>query len=172
MSASVRVTGPADGAVRALVDYAERELAEPEPTTRPWRTGLLLRGRQRRSPAALARMRNGCVDLDTKRAILTAWIAEEPAQCARTAASGGHRKDSHADCGPSTLGAPTPTFSSRPPLAETIETWWPRVEVFLTNAHTEDITGCQTGEARRLRPQKRRFCSAVIQTLILGRRRG
>ncbi|HEV7831187.1 MAG TPA: hypothetical protein VGP04_20560 [Pseudonocardiaceae bacterium] len=55
---------------------------------------LLLRGRQRLSPAALARMWNGCVDHDPSGTILTAWIAKEElrALCA-TAATGGHRED-------------------------------------------------------------------------------
>jgi transposase len=55
---------------------------------------LLLRGRQRLSPAALARMWNGCIDHDPSGTILTAWIAKEElrALCA-TAATGGHRED-------------------------------------------------------------------------------
>ena len=53
---------------------------------------LLLRGRERLSQAALARMWNGCVDHDPSGQILTAWIAKEElrALCA-TAAGGGHR---------------------------------------------------------------------------------
>ena len=54
---------------------------------------LLLRGRERLSPAALARMWNGCVDHDPTGQILSAWIAKEElrALCA-TAARGGHRR--------------------------------------------------------------------------------
>jgi transposase len=52
---------------------------------------LLLRGRERLSQAALARMWNGCVDRDPSGQILSAWIAKEElrALCA-TAARGGH----------------------------------------------------------------------------------
>ena len=52
---------------------------------------LLLRGRERLSPAALARMWNGCVNHDPTGQILSAWIAKEElrALCAN-AASGGH----------------------------------------------------------------------------------
>ena len=52
---------------------------------------LLLRGRERLSERALARMWNGCVDNDPSGQILSAWIAKEElrALCA-TAARGGH----------------------------------------------------------------------------------
>jgi len=54
---------------------------------------LLLRGRERLSHAALARMWNGCVDHDPTEQILSAWIAREDlrALCA-TAAAGGHHE--------------------------------------------------------------------------------
>jgi transposase len=103
---------------------------------------LLLRGRERLSQAGLARMWNGCVDHDPTGQILSAWIAKEElrALCA-TAARGGHRDEIHrrlwmfyrwcADAG-------IPELTT---LAETIETWWPAIEVFLrtglTNARTE-----------------------------------
>jgi hypothetical protein len=57
-----------------------------------WANGrLLLRGRERLYPPALARMWNRCVDHDPTGQILSAWIAEEElrALCA-TAATGGH----------------------------------------------------------------------------------
>jgi transposase len=89
---------------------------------------LLLRGRERLSPAALARMWNGCIDHDPRGAILSAWIAKEElrALCA-TAATGGHREDIarrlwafYTWC----AYAEIPELST---LAETIETWWPAV---------------------------------------------
>jgi hypothetical protein len=51
---------------------------------------LLLRGRERLSSAALARMWNGCVDHDPSGQILTAWIAKEElrALCATAAPDG------------------------------------------------------------------------------------
>jgi transposase len=74
---------------------------------------LLLRGHERLSQAALARVWNGCVDADPSGQILTAWIAKEElrALCA-TAAQGGHRADIGRQCGRSTAGAPTPTSLS------------------------------------------------------------
>jgi transposase len=117
---------------------------------------LLLRGRERLSQAALARMWNGCVDHDPTGQILTAWIAKEElrALCA-TAAAGGHRHDIAdrlwrfyqwcADAG-------IPELTT---LAETIETWWPAIEVFLatgiTNARTE-------GTNRLIKQVKRAAC--------------
>jgi hypothetical protein len=63
---------------------------------------------------ALARRWNGCVDHDPTGQILSAWIAKEELRA--TAASGKHRAD-------------IPELTT---LAETIETWWPAIEVFLT----------------------------------------
>jgi hypothetical protein len=85
---------------------------------------LLLRGRERLSPAALARMWNGCVDHDPSGQILSAWIAKEELQalCA-TAARGGHHHELrdrlwtfHSWC----ADADIPELTT---LAETIETW-------------------------------------------------
>jgi transposase len=117
---------------------------------------LLLRGREHLSSAALARMWNGCIDHDPTSQILTAWIANEElrALCA-TAATGGHRDDVRhrlwafyrwcADAG-------IPELTT---LAETIETWWPAIEVFLTtglaNARTE-------GTNRLIKQVKRAAC--------------
>ena len=117
---------------------------------------LLLRGRERLSQAGLARMWNGCVDHDPTGQILSAWIAKEElrALCA-TAARGGHRDEIHrrlwmfyrwcADAG-------IPELTT---LAETIETWWPAIEVFLrtglTNARTE-------GTNRLIKQVKRAAC--------------
>jgi len=61
---------------------------------------LLLRGRERLSEAAVARMWNGCVDHDPTGQILSAWIAKEElrALCA-IAARGGDRRDQGAALG-------------------------------------------------------------------------
>jgi transposase len=74
---------------------------------------LLLRGRERLSQAALARMWNGCIDHDPSGQILTAWIAKEElrALCA-TAARGGTLTRSGIGCGRSTAGVPLPTSPS------------------------------------------------------------
>jgi transposase len=74
---------------------------------------LLLRGRERLSQAALARMWNGCIDHDPSGQILSAWIAKEELRtlCA-TAAHGGHPSRSVTACMRSTAGAPTRTFRS------------------------------------------------------------
>ena len=117
---------------------------------------LLLRGRERLSQAALARMWNGCVDHDPSGQILSAWIGKEElrALCA-TAARGGHcdqiRDRLHTFyrwC----ADADIPELTT---LAETIETWWPAIEVFLTtrltNARTE-------GTNRLIKQVKRAGC--------------
>ncbi|MGH3672505.1 MAG: transposase, partial [Pseudonocardiaceae bacterium] len=88
--------------------------------------------------------------------ILSAWIAKEElrALCA-TAATGGHRHDIarrlwafYTWC----ADAEIPELST---LAETIESWWPAVEVFLatglTNARTE-------GTNRLIKQIKRAAC--------------
>lgn len=117
---------------------------------------LLLRGRERLSPAALARMWNGCIDHDPRGAILSAWIAKEElrALCA-TAATGGHREDIarrlwafYTWC----ADAEIPELST---LAETIETWWPAVEVFLTTGLTNART---EGTNRLIKQIKRAAC--------------
>ena len=70
---------------------------------------LLLRGCERLSPAALARMWNGCVDHDPTGQILSAWIAKEKlrALCATAAHGGGHLGESVTGSTRSTSGAPT-----------------------------------------------------------------
>jgi transposase len=117
---------------------------------------LLLRGREHLSQRALARMWNGCIDNDPTGQILSAWIAKEELRglCA-TAARGGHpgeiRDRLHAFyswC----ADAQIPELTT---LAETIETWWPAIEVFLstglTNARTE-------GTNRLIKQVKRAAC--------------
>ncbi len=117
---------------------------------------LLLRGRERLSPRALARMWNGCVDHDRTAAILTAWIAKEElrALCA-TAARGGHPheiRDRLYEFYRWCADADIPEVTT---LAETIATWWPAVEVFLTTG----ITNARTEGTNRLIKQiKRAAC--------------
>jgi transposase len=123
----------------------------------PWaHRRLLLRGRERLSPAALARMWNGCIDHDPSGQILSTWIAKEElrALCA-IAARGGH---------PGEIRDRLYTFyrwcaAARIPelttLAETIETWWPAVEVFLTTGLTNART---EGTNRLIKQVKRAAC--------------
>ena len=117
---------------------------------------LLLRGRERLSEAALARMWNGCVDHDPTGQILSAWIAKEElrALCA-LAAAGGHpgeiRNRLYAFyrwC----VDAQIPELTT---LAETIETWWPAIEVFLTTGLTNART---EGTNRLIKQVKRAAC--------------
>jgi transposase len=117
---------------------------------------LLLRAHERLSDRALARMWNGLIDHDPTGQILTAWIAKEElrALCALAARGGDPGKIRTrlwafyrwcADAG-------VPELTT---LAETIETWWPAVLVFLqtglTNARTE-------GTNRLIKNVKRAAC--------------
>ena len=74
---------------RVTRDLLDRRGRKTDPTWANRR--LLLRGRERLSKAALARMWNGCIDNDPTCQILSAWIAKEElrALCA-PAARGGH----------------------------------------------------------------------------------
>jgi transposase len=117
---------------------------------------LLQRAHERLSPAAQARMWNGCIDNDPTGQILTAWIAkEELRSLCGIAAHGGHREDIarrlwvfYSWCADADIGELTT-------LAQTIETWWPAIEVFLatglTNARTE-------GTNRLIKQVKRAAC--------------
>jgi transposase len=117
---------------------------------------LLLRGRERLSQAALARMWNGCVDHDPTGQILSAWIAKEElrALCA-LAAAGGHRHDIRDRVWRFYRWCADADIPELTTLAETIETWWPAIEVFLltglTNARTE-------GTNRLIKQVKRAAC--------------
>ena len=117
---------------------------------------LLLRGRERLSQAALARMWNGCVDHDPSGQILSAWIAKEELRtlCA-TAARGGHRHDIRDRLWRFYRWCADADIPELTTLAETIETWWPAIEVFLTtrltNARTE-------GTNRLIKQVKRAAC--------------
>jgi transposase len=117
---------------------------------------LLLRGRERLSQAALARMWNGCVDHDPSGQILSAWIAKEElrALCATAARDGqpGEIRDRLYAFYRWCADAQIPELTT---LAETIETWWPAIELFLltglTNARTE-------GTNRLIKQVKRSAC--------------
>jgi transposase len=117
---------------------------------------LLLRGREHLSERALTRMWNGCIDHDPTGQILSAWIAKEElrALCA-TAARGGHRDD----IGRRLWAFYTWCADARIPelatLAETIETWWPAIEVFLTTGLTNART---EGTNRLIKQVKRAAC--------------
>lgn len=117
---------------------------------------LMLRGRERLSPAALARMWNGCVDHDLSGQILSSCIAKEELRslCA-VAARGRHRDDIREHlwrfyrwCADADIAEPTT-------LAETIETWWPAIEVFLTTGLTNART---EGTNRLIKQVKRAAC--------------
>jgi transposase len=115
---------------------------------------LLLRGPERLSPPALTRMWNGCVDNDPTGQILSAWIAKEElrALCA-TAARGGHPGEIRTRLWDFYRWCADADIPELITLAETIETWWPAIEVFLTtgltNARTEDQPVDQAGQTRR-----------------------
>ena len=109
---------------RVTRDLLDRRGRKTDPTWANRR--LLLRGHERLSEPALARMWNGCVDHDPTGQILSAWIAKEElrALCA-TAARGGH----HDDIARGLYAFYGWCADARIPelitLAETIETWWP-----------------------------------------------
>jgi transposase len=117
---------------------------------------LLLRGRERLSEPALARMWNGCVDHDPSGQILSAWIAKEElrALCA-TAAAGGHRPEIRDRLYAFYRWCADADIPELTTLAETIETWWPAVEVFLTTGLTNART---EGTNRLIKQVKRAAC--------------
>jgi transposase len=103
---------------------------------------LLLRGGERLSPQALRRMWNGCLDNDPTGQILTAWIAkEELRRLLAAAVRGGHRHEINARLYNFYTWCAEADIPELTTLAETIETWWPAVLIFLqtriTNARTE-----------------------------------
>jgi len=117
---------------------------------------LLLRGRERLSEAALARMWNGCVDHDPSGQLLSAWIAKEElrALCA-IAARGGDPGEIRVRLWAFYRWCADAAIPELTTLAETIDTWWPAIEVFLstgiTNARTE-------GTNRLIKQVKRAAC--------------
>jgi transposase len=117
---------------------------------------LLLRGRERLSEPALARMWNGCVDHDPSGQILSAWIGKEElrALCA-TAAQGGHPSEIRDRLYAFYRWCADAQIPELTTLAETIETWWPAIEVFLTTG----ITNARTeGTNRLIKQVKRAAC--------------
>jgi transposase len=117
---------------------------------------LLLRGRERLSEPALARMWNGCVDHDPSGQILSAWIGKEElrALCA-TAAQGGHPSEIRDRLYAFYRWCADTQIPELTTLAETIETWWPAIEVFLTTGLTNART---EGTNRLIKQVKRAAC--------------
>jgi transposase len=117
---------------------------------------LLLRGRERLSEPALARMWNGCVDHDPSGQILSAWIGKEElrALCA-TAAQGGHPSEIRDRLYAFYRWCADAQIPELTTLAETIETWWPAIEVFLTTGLTNART---EGTNRLIKQVKRAAC--------------
>ena len=116
----------------------------------------LLRGRERLSEPALARMWNGCVDHDPSGQILSAWIGKEElrALCA-TAAQGGHPSEIRDRLYAFYRWCADAQIPELTTLAETIETWWPAIEVFLTTGLTNART---EGTNRLIKQVKRAAC--------------
>ena len=104
----------------------------------------------------MARMWNGCVDHDPTGQILSAWIAKEElrALCA-TAAQGGHREDIDRRLWEFYRWCADADIPELTTLAETIETWWPAIEVFLTTGLTNART---EGTNRLIKQVKRAAC--------------
>jgi transposase len=152
----VMLANKAVTAVRQRVtrDLLDRRGRKTDPTWANRR--LLLRGRERLSPVALARMWNGCVDHDPTGQILSAWIAKEElrALCA-TAARGGHPGEIRERLWVFYRWCADADIPELTTLAETIETWWPAIEVFLTTG----ITNARTeGTNRLIKQVKRAAC--------------
>ena len=103
---------------------------------------LLLRGRERLSERALARMWNGAIDHEPTAQLLAAWIVKEELRALLALGARGGPRDEvhrrlwvfHSWCADTDIG-------ELHTLAATIEAWWPAVKVFLstgiTNARTE-----------------------------------
>jgi transposase len=117
---------------------------------------LLLRGHERLSQRALARMWNGCIEHDPTGQILSAWIAKEElrALCA-LAATGGHRDQIRRQLWAFYSWCADAEIPELTTLAQTIETWWPAIEVFLTTGLTNART---EGTNRLIKQVKRAAC--------------
>jgi transposase len=139
---------------RVTRDLLDRRGRKTDPTWANRR--LLMRGRERLSERALARMWNGCVDNDPTGQILSAWIAKEElrALCA-TAARGGHHHEIHQRLWAFYRWCADTQIPELTTLAETIETWWPAIEVFLTTGLTNART---EGMNRLIKQVKRAAC--------------
>ena len=151
MLANKAVTAVRQRVTRELFDRRGRKT---DPTWANRR--LLLRGRERLSQAGLARMWNGCVDHDPTGQILTAWIAKEElrALCS-TAARGGHHHEIRQRLWAFYRWCADAQIPELTTLAETIETWWPAIEAFLTTGLTNGRT---EGTNRLIKQVKRAAC--------------
>lgn len=97
----------------------------------------LLRGRERLSPKAFARMWNELVDADTTDQILTAWIAKEELRALLvTARRGGQRHDAAHRLRRFYNGCARSDIPKLHRLAATIDAWWPEVLGFLETTVT------------------------------------
>jgi hypothetical protein len=101
-------------------------------------------------------MWNGCVEHDPTGQILSAWIGKEElrALCA-TAATGGHRDEVHRRLWAFYRWCADAQIPELTTLAETIETWWPAIEVFLTTGLTNARS---EGTNRLIKQVKRAGC--------------
>jgi hypothetical protein len=95
---------------------------------------------------------NGCVGYDPTGQILSAWIAKEElrALCA-TAAGGGNPGEIRDRLWVFYQWCADAQTTELTTLAETIESWWPAIEVFLTTELNTPEPADQVGETRRLR---------------------
>ncbi len=108
---------------------------------------LLLRARERLSARALTRMWNGCLDHDPTGQILTAGsLRKSSAALCATAAAGGHRHDITTRLWSFYTWCADADIPEVTTLAETIATWRPAVEVFLTTG----LTNARTESTNRL----------------------
>jgi transposase len=151
MLANKAVTAVRQRVTRELLGRRGRKVDPPWANRR-----LLLRGRERLSNRAMARMWNGCVDHDPTGQLLAAWIAKEElrALCA-TAARGGDRAEIRDRLYTFYRWCADAHIPELTTLAETIATWWPAIEVFLTTG----ITNARTEGTNRLIKQiKRAAC--------------
>ena len=104
----------------------------------------------------LVMLANAAVDHDPTGQILSAWIAKEElrALCV-TAAHGGHRHEIHQRLWAFYRWCADADIPELTTLAETIETWWPAIEIFLTTG----ITNARTeGTNRLIKQVKRAAC--------------
>ena len=117
---------------------------------------LLLRGRERLSERAMARMWNGAIDHESTGQLLAAWIAKEELRALLAlGARGGPREEVDRRLWTFYSWCAETEVPELHTLAATIEAWWPAVEVFLatgiTNARTE-------GTNRLVKQVKRAAC--------------
>jgi transposase len=151
MLANKAVTGVRQRVTRELLHRRGRA-ADPAWANRR----LLLRARERLSEPALARMWNGLIDHDPTGQILSAWIAKEElrALCA-VAARGGDPGEIRTRLWAFYRWCADADIPELTTLAETIETWWPAVLVFLTTGLTNART---EGTNRLIKHVKRAAC--------------